>query len=119
MNISERDLRRQLERIRKDNWLAWFQESARRQGTTTAELLALGSRETNLKNIRGDFRGGVYHGFGVLQVDIGTDPDYCRNWTPKNVEPSIRRGSEILASKLTQVVKGQNKTLSVLARRKR
>ena len=27
----------------------------------------------NLKNIKGDFRDGIYHGYGAMQVDIGND----------------------------------------------
>lgn len=116
MNLSERELKRQYDRARSSGWLPLFQKAAKARGQTTALLLAHGSRETNMKNIRGDFRNGVYNGFGVLQVDIGTDRAFARNWSPTNVEPGIVRGSEILAEKLTQVVKGQGKTLSVRGR---
>ena len=99
MNCTRRDIENQFARVKKNGWLEWFQENAKKAGTTTAHLLGIGSRETNLKNIRGDFRGGEYHGFGVMQVDIGTDAEYVRTWTPDKVEPSVRRGTEIYLSK--------------------
>lgn len=116
MNISRRDLEIQFERVVKKDWLNWFMENARRAGTTTAHLLALGSRETNLLNIRGDFRGGIYHGFGVLQVDIETDPAYCRHWTQDFVEPSIRRGTDIYLSKFRDTMNSVGKKTTCRAR---
>lgn len=111
MNCTQRDIKNQYARLGKDGWLGWFQSQAERVGATTALLLAIGSRETNLKSIRGDFRGGQYHGFGVMQVDIGTDADFARHWTPALVEPGIRRGAEIWRDKLAQVVSGEGKTI--------
>lgn len=95
MNATRRDLEAQFNRVLQLGWLPWFQREAKRAGTTTSHLLGIGSRETNLKNIRGDFRNGHYNGFGVMQVDIGTDAAYARAWTPANVEPSIVRGVDI------------------------
>lgn len=103
MNATRHDLEIQFRRVVQNGWLAWFQREAKRAGTTTAHLLGIGSRETNLKNIRGDFRGGQYHGFGVMQVDIGTDPGYARHWTPQNVEPSIVRGIDIYLGKVADI----------------
>lgn len=116
MAISAAEIKRQFNRAKTSNWLPWFQQAADRIGTSTAHLLAHGSRETNLKNIRGDFRGGIYHGFGVMQVDIGTDADYAKNWTSDKVEPSIRRGAEILSNKIDEIIAGQGKRLKVKGR---
>jgi len=116
MKISKQEIARQLNRVIADGWLPFFQTAAQKAGTTTAHFLAIGSRETNLKNIRGDFRGGMYHGYGVMQVDIGTDAEYARTWTPQKVEPSIRRGGEIYLSKLKQVKNGVGKKLTVRGR---
>lgn len=110
MNATRKDIERQFTRIVAAGWLAWFQTAAKKSGTTTAHLLAIGSRETNLRNIRGDYRNGRYNGFGVMQVDIGTDPAYAQRWTPNAVEPSIRRGAEIYVSKV-------NDTKSCVGRR--
>lgn len=113
MNISVAEILKQFNRVKASGWLAWFQENAKRAGTTTAHLLAIGSRETNLKNIRGDYRGGKYHGYGVMQVDIGTDAQYARTWTPENVEPSIRRGVDIFISKCRDTQNSVGKRVSV------
>lgn len=113
MSISAAEIRRQYERVKRAGWLPWFQEAARRADTSTAHFLGFGSRETNLKNIRGDHRGGIWHGYGVVQVDIGTDPEYAKAWTPDNVEPGIVRGSEIFGSKVDQIINGQGKRLTV------
>lgn len=100
MNATRKQLEAQFQAVVRQGWLAWFQREARRAGTTTSHLLGMGSRETNLKNIKGDYRNGRYNGFGVMQVDIGTDPVYARTWTPDKVEPSIVRGVDIYLSKV-------------------
>jgi hypothetical protein len=117
MSISTKEIARQYNRVKVSGWLSWFQSAARKADTSTAHLLAIGSRETNLKNIKGDFRNGRYNGFGVMQVDVGTDAEYARNWSSENVEPAIRRGAEIYASKVDQVLEGQGKRLSVRGNR--
>lgn len=113
MNITPKQIKSQYDRVKRDNWLPWFEEAAEKANTTTAHFLAIGSRETNLKNIRGDFRNNRYNGFGVMQVDVGTDAEYAKNWKASDVEPSIRRGGEIYESKLDQVINGQGKSLTV------
>lgn len=100
MNATRRDLEIQFRRVIANGWLSLFQEQARRAGTTTAHELALGSRETNLKNIRGDYRNGRYNGFGILQIDVGTDPAYCERWTPANVADGIIGGTKIYLAKV-------------------
>lgn len=100
MNASRRDLENQFRRVIDNGWLPMVQKYAKQEGITTACKLGRGSRETNLKNIRGDYRGGHYHGFGVEQVDIGTDPAYCRNWTPGNVEGGFAGGTRIFLTKV-------------------
>lgn len=100
MNATRRDLERQFDRLTVNGWLEYFRREAERGGTTTAHLLGTGSRETNLKNIKGDFRNGHYNGFGILQIDIGTDPEYCRHWTDDDVEGGIVGGVHIYLAKI-------------------
>lgn len=116
MDISPQDIARQYQKVKRRGWLPVFQREAKRAGTSTAHLLGIGSRETNLENIRGDFRGGIYHGAGVLQVDIGTDPEYVRTWTPDKWEGSVVRGTDILISKIDDTLKTQNKRVAVRGR---
>ena len=101
---TETALRSQFNRAKAQGWIPIFVAVATDLGFLPEELLAIGSRETNLQNIRGDFRGGIYHGFGIMQVDIGTDPEFSKGgW--KDPAKSIRRGGEILASKREELKK--------------
>ena len=60
-------------------------------------LIAIGSRETNLRNIEGDFRDGRYNGFGVWQRDIQHGvPD----WWFHDVEGQCRWSAEHLVGKI-------------------
>lgn len=97
-------------------WLAVFQAEARTYGLTTALALAIASRETGVRNIRGDFRSGKYHGFGLMQIDRGTDLAWCEAWTAENATPGIKRGCQIWASKLAQARASQRKQASVKGR---
>jgi hypothetical protein len=56
-----------------------------------------------MQNIKGDFHDNAYHGFGIMQVDVGTDSDFCAHWTADQVEGSIQRGVKILSGKRTQL----------------
>ena len=93
--------------------MSWFQEAAKKADTSTAHFLAIGSRETNLLNIRGDKRGGIYHGYGVMQVDIGTDPDYARTGRQQMSSPAFVEAARFTLRKMDQVIAGQGKRLSV------
>jgi hypothetical protein len=98
-NWTETDLTRQFNHATASGWIPFFEAAATANTFDTEFLLAIASRETNLQNIRGDFHDGAYHGFGVMQVDVGTDPAFCAAWTPDNVEGSIQRGTQILVEK--------------------
>jgi soluble lytic murein transglycosylase-like protein len=98
-NWTRLDLTRQLNHATSSGWLPFFAAAAELNNFDPDFLLAIASRETNLLNIKGDFRDGIFHGFGIMQVDVGTDPDFCANWTPDQVEGSIQRGTSILVGK--------------------
>jgi soluble lytic murein transglycosylase-like protein len=88
------------DRAKAAGWLPYFQASAATHGFGPDLLMAIASRETNMRDIKGDFRGGVYHGYSLMQVDIGTDPAFCHAWVAdQNVDQSIERGAQILAGK--------------------
>lgn len=99
MNISPRDLNAQLFRITRAGWIPFFTHAATASNFSSALLVAIGSRETNLRSIKGD--GG--HGFGVMQIDIRSFRDYCSKWVPEEVEQNIRFGAEVLSNKMSQV----------------
>ena len=114
-NWTEADLRKQYKSTKQNGWLPYFEDAARQHGFPVELLLAISSRETNLRNIKGDFRNGVYHGFGVMQVDIGTDPAFCKAWTPNQIKESVQCGCRILAGKRAYLAKKQCTDLKAIA----
>lgn len=122
MNITEKQIKSQFDRIVKDGWLPYFQREASRltreakMPVTTARLLAIGSRETNLRNIRGDFRNGIYNGFGLMQVDIKTNPGYASRWSVENWIEGLMTGVDIYRDKILQTMADEGKSISVRGR---
>jgi hypothetical protein len=98
-NWTPADLKAQLLRAHEYGWMNAFEQWADRYNFPTELLLAIASRETDMQDNKGDFHNGIYHGFGIMQVDIGTDSAFCASWKPGMVSDSIRRGTEILNSK--------------------
>jgi hypothetical protein len=66
----------QLTRLRKGALFSILQAAAAAHGLAFPFVLAVGSRESNLVNRLGDWRGpssgraGEYHGVGILQIDV-------------------------------------------------
>jgi len=98
-NWTQADIVNQLNRATSSGWIPFFESAARANNFDTEFLLAIASRETNMQNIKGDLQSGTYHGFGIMQVDVGTDPEFCAQWTPDQVSGSVDRGTKILAGK--------------------
>ncbi|HTS66489.1 MAG TPA: hypothetical protein VMH28_30905 [Candidatus Acidoferrales bacterium] len=98
-NWTEADITRQFNHAKANGWIPFFEASAASHGFDAEFLLAIASRETNMQNIKGDIQNGVAHGFGIMQVDIGTDPAFCAAWTPDKVQESVERGTQILTEK--------------------
>src|SRR5215475_7499626 len=111
---TEADLRKQFNNAKNNGWLPYFEEAAQKYDFPVELLLAIASRETNMRNIKGDFHDGVYHGYGIIQVDIGTDPEFCRNWTPDKVKESIDRGTRVLVGKRTYLAGKQITALKAI-----
>src|SRR4051812_8658535 len=93
------------EKALQRGWLPYFSQAALKYDFPLALLLALASRETNMTNMKGDFRvskyfpNGGYHGYGILQVDIGTDAQWIASGAWQRVDEAIMHGTKILASK--------------------
>jgi Transglycosylase SLT domain len=99
-------LEKQLQTIRSNGLFAKLEKAARAHGIETAYLLAIGSRESGLRNILGDYRGGLAHGVGILQIDvqhpIALHARDTGSWWP-NPDPLIAFGAALLASNLKSV----------------
>lgn len=98
-------------------YLPVIQREAARIGETTAQILAICSRETNMRNIRGDFRNGVAYGFGLMQVDRGTDPHFAGTWSASNFEAGVVRGCDIYQQKFEIIRRNVGQPVTVKNRR--
>lgn len=96
---SEADLQNQIQNAINNGWMPYFESAAQAHGFPVEFLLGIASRETNIRNIKGDERNGIYHGYGIMQIDIGTDPGFCESWTADDVQPGVDCGAKILATK--------------------
>lgn len=81
-------------------WLIHFANAAAKHGHTTADLMAIASRETNMRNIVGD--NG--HGYGVMQIDIRSFANFCTSGKWKDVEAAILKGAEVLGQKRDEIL---------------
>src|SRR6478752_8426300 len=74
-NWTENDLKRQFERAKKNGWIKTFKSAAATYQFPPEVLMAIASRETNMRNIIGD--GG--HGYGLMQIDDRSFPEWCNS----------------------------------------
>lgn len=103
--ISIGRLERQFTRARDKGWLPHFYEAAEIHGFEPELLLAIASRETNLDLVWLTKPGDNGNGFGLMQVDAGTDRDFARSGKWKDARLGILRGAEILAEKRERIFK--------------
>lgn len=94
---------------RDNGWLTTFEQCAKDYDWPVEILMGIASRETNMENIIGDSG----HGYGCMQVDLGTDAEFCHSGAWKDPHASIERGVQILDSKRTQIARGVGKTLLI------
>jgi hypothetical protein len=106
---TEEDIRRQFQRAKKNGWLQTFKKAAEKYDFPPEVLLAIASRETNMRNIIGD--GG--HGYGIMQIDDRSFPEWSHSGLWKDVSAGIQKGALVLQSKLETVRNGQGKRLNV------
>lgn len=89
------DLAEQLARATKEGWLDFFKEASTQVGMPLGLLLAVSSRETNIRNIKGD--GG--HGRGLMQIDDHYHGEFLQaNAEGMDPKSNILYGAGILAS---------------------
>jgi Transglycosylase SLT domain len=108
-NWTERGLTKQFERVKKNGWIRFFKSAAERYQFPPEILLAIASCETNMRNIIGD--GG--HGYGIMQIDDRSFPEWCNSGLWKDVNASIQKGALVLHSKQQTIRNGQGKRLKV------
>jgi hypothetical protein len=106
---NQHDLTIQFNRAKTNNWLDSFTKAATTYTFPIEILLGVASRETNMNNIIGD--GG--HGYGIMQIDDRSFPEWCQSGQWKNVDAAIDKGAFVLDLKRQQVIDGQGKDLEV------
>jgi len=108
-NWTENDLKRQFERAKKNGWIKTFKSAAATYQFPPEVLMAIASRETNMRNIIGD--GG--HGYGLMQIDDRSFPEWCNSGLWKDPYAGIQKGALVLHSKQQTIRNGQGKSLRV------
>src|SRR4051794_19622397 len=101
---SRKDLKTQFEYAKLRGWIPYFVAAGAKHGFSTADLMGIASRESNLKNVKGDFHDGQYHGFSLMQLDIRSHREWIESGKWQDVESAIHRGAAALAEKRTQIV---------------
>lgn len=72
-NWTQGELFRQLEWLKTNEHFEMLRQEAHEANQPLAFVLAICSRETNCRNELGDYRDGVPHGVGLMQVDVQHD----------------------------------------------
>nr|WP_245480776.1 N-acetylmuramoyl-L-alanine amidase [Mesorhizobium sp. M1E.F.Ca.ET.041.01.1.1] len=102
-------LKAQYNKAKTQGWIQAFKDEAKRWGFSPGVMMAIASRETNMRNIIGD--GG--HGYGIMQIDDRSFPDWVKSGAWKDANLGIAKGALVLADKREQVEQGRGKRLKV------
>ena len=108
-NWTLHDLQNQFASAKNNGWLEFFQGAAGEYEFPTEILLAVASRETNMRNIIGDSG----HGYGLMQIDDRSFPDWCHSGAWKDAQAAIKQGASVLDNKRETIRHGQGQHLSV------
>jgi hypothetical protein len=106
---TEKNLKSQFKLAQDNGWIAVFRKAGKDYDFPAAIVMAIASRETNMKNIIGD--GG--HGYGIMQIDDRSFPDWCHSGIWKDAKAGIIKGATVLDSKRESIRLGQGKKLKV------
>jgi hypothetical protein len=106
---TNKNLESQYRRAKDKGWIQNFKSAAAKYEFPAEVMIAIASRETNMRNIVGD--GG--HGYGIMQVDDRSFPDWCHSGLWKDVSAGIQKGALVLYSKRETIRSGSGKSLRV------
>jgi soluble lytic murein transglycosylase-like protein len=95
----ESDLQAHYQHAVNNGWVPFFEAAAQQHNLPPELLMAIASRETDMRNIAGDVQQGVPQGYGIMQVDIKSNPAFCKTWNKDDVQGSINAGTAMLAQK--------------------
>lgn len=116
MNLTRRQLKAQYDRAVNLGWLPYFEEAARtitKGYFDTADLLAIGSRETNLDPKWLRRKGDNGHGCGLMQIDDRSFPEFTSSTKWQDARLGILKGAEVLMQKWWDYEQNIGKRVSV------
>jgi hypothetical protein len=103
------NLKAQFNSAQKKGWIDAFKGAGEKYSYPAALLMAIASRETNMQNIIGD--GG--HGYGIMQIDVRSFPDWCHSGVWHDAKAGIMKGALVLHTKQEQVRHSQGTKLKI------
>lgn len=95
----------QYETAKNSNWLDFFEEAHEKYNLPVELLLAIASRESGMRNIVGDHG----RGFGLMQIDSGAFPLWCKTDAWQNPRNGIFKGALVLSDNIKTVHRLQGK----------
>lgn len=120
MNISPTELRRQFDHVAAGGWnedLAAAAVLTFPAGEFDAAILfAIGSRETNWAPRWMREPGDNGNGFGPMQIDKRSFPEWVASGAWRDPKAAILKGAEVLRSKLEDTIAMQGKPISLKSR---
>ena len=102
-------LAQQFQYAKANGWLAAFVKAGKDYDFAPSLLMAIASRETNMRNIVGD--GG--HGYGLMQIDIRSFGEWIDSGAWRHPVQVIEKGAQILDQKMTQIHNGAGRPITV------
>ena len=103
------ELSHEFEAAKASGWIPLFEKAGKEYDFAPSLLLAIGSRESNLRNIVGD--GG--HGYSLMQIDDRSYPEFCHSGAWHSVGLAIEKGTQVLDAKRSAILHGQGAALNV------
>jgi hypothetical protein len=119
MNATRSQLKTQYERAKRLGWIEHFKAAAEQHTKgyfDTADLMGIGSRETNLDPKWLTKPGDGGHGYGLMQADDRSFPGWIATGEWKKAESGIHKGAEILMMKWRDMEENAGKLVQVKGR---
>lgn len=104
----------QYNRAKQNGWIESFKLAANQYKFLVEDVMGIASRESNMKNIAGDFHDGKAHGFSLMQLDIGSHKAWIESGAWKDANKAIYKGVEALAAKRDIIVKASKQSSAVI-----
>lgn len=102
-------LAQQFAYAKTSGWIPFFQKAGADYNFAPSLLMAIASRETNMRNIVGD--GG--HGYGLMQIDVRSYGEWTASGAWHHPDQVIEKGAQVLDQKMCQAHNGVGRLITV------